>query len=303
MKRLIHITDVGAPSGNGIDSTQRIESQYKALGFSADIVTAGHSPLAVAFTACTTLSAQARENTRRLLERLGQEPPPLPPVALNCAPRNSTQSNANGKEDYIYRVRSDYTNVETLLLYGPEVLQWVLAFRGRVGVTVEKILAIPGIIPDTSTGSQFRSAEHLPIAHVLETMELLDKYSEREGVRLDDIQDLSPKNNEVVCLPPDEFGNGRLLVLADRLAEILKRSSIGLDGLYDDLAVRRSLTEVDPGELSMWPSSNHFPNPKLAVANIGTRWSPGQTRTTDTVVTKLSERLSKEVGTRYPVLL
>lgn len=163
---LEHITDVGSSTGNGCDSTRRIQQQYNQLGLTAQITSAGHSPLHVAFTACTTLSSQASDNVNKLLQTLQKKVNNHQPVALNCAPRNNSKQHINGKEDYIYRIQ--FKGQGVFLIYGPEVLQWVLEFHDKNEATVEKIIAINDLIPDTSSGSQFRSAEHLPIAHFLE---------------------------------------------------------------------------------------------------------------------------------------
>ncbi len=302
MNNLIHITDVGAPAGNGADSTERIRKQYARLGISSHIITAGHSPLHVAFTACTDVSLEARKNVAKVLGSLGIREPALLPTALNSAPRNATESQANGQEDYIYRVKSDNKTDETLLIYGPEVLRWVVAFRGRKGLTVEKILKIFDVIPDTSNGSQFRSAEHLPIAHFLEAKGKLNERSERQPVELDEISDISPSKDNIVVVPPDEYGNGRILVKWDTFGEILTRPSIRIPRISEQiLAVRKSLTEVIPNELSVWPSSNHFTGETLKVLNIGTRWNVGLTTTTNGDVIELSKNLSSKVGESYRV--
>mgnify|MGYP006865016920 CR=1 FL=1 len=298
MINLTHITDVGSPAGNGVDSTERIRKQYERLDVSPRIVTAGQSPLRVAFTACTDVAPQARENARKILARLGKTPKPLAPTALNSAPRNFARSRSNGKEDYIFRVKHDGVDQETLLIYGPEVLQWILAFRGRIGATVEKIIEIPDIIPDTSTGSQFRSAEHLPLVHYLESEGLLDENSKRQSVEIDSIPDISP-NGKTVVLPPDEYANGRLLANRELFNDILDRDKVHSD--TGELAIKKSLTEIDQGTLTVWPSSNHFPGDHFGVLNIGTRWEEGTTKTTNDNVIRLSEKLSHEVGKNYGV--
>lgn len=167
MKTLTHITDVGAPYGEGTDSNERIRKQYNRLGVEPRIVNAGQSPLHVAFTACTDVVQRARDNAYKLLGKLGLEPQPLAPTALNSAPRNANNRLPNGQEDHIFRVK--HPDSDTLLLYGPEVLRWVLDFRGRTNVALDRIVAIGDdgdIVSDTSNGSQFRSSEHLPLAHV-----------------------------------------------------------------------------------------------------------------------------------------
>lgn len=305
LNTLKHVTDVGASAGDGVDSTERICRQYRRLGvLQPCVISAGHSPLHVAFTACTDVSSEARDRVASILGRLRIERPAPLPIALNSAPRNRAESCPNAQEDHIYRVRPEEKADETLLLYGPEVLRWVLAFRGRVGVTIEKILAIPGIISDTSNGSQFRSAEHLPIVHFLEATGNLDQSSEREQVELDQIPEIFPNGSDnVIVAPPDEYGNGRLIVRKEQIVKILGKERIEIHSLADQLlAVRGSLTEVIPGELSVWPSSNHFSDGSLGVLNIGTRWRPRETSTTDDGTIGLAKRLSLGVGSRYRVV-
>lgn len=304
LNTLKHVTDVGASAGDGVDSTERICRQYRRLGvLQPCVISAGHSPLHVAFTACTDVSLEARNRVASILSQLRIKKPTPLPIALNSAPRNSAESRLNAQEDHIYRVRSEEKANETLLLYGSEVLRWVLAFRGRVGVTIEKILAIPDVIPDTSNGSQFRSAEHLPIVHFLEATGNLDQSSEREQVELDQIPEIFPNGSDnVVVAPPDEYGNGRLIVRKEQIVKILGKERIEIHSLADQLlAVRGSLTEVIPGELSVWPSSNHFSDGSLGVLNIGTRWKPGETRTTDDDTIELAKKLSLGVGSRHRV--
>jgi len=302
---LKHITDVGESSGDGVDSTERIRKQYRRLGVEQPcVITAGHSPLHVAFAACTDVSLEARNRVAKVLDLLETESPDILPTALNSAPRNSNESRSNGQEDYIYRVESENKDDESLLIYGPEVLQWVLAFRGRIGVTVEKILAIPDVIKNTSNGSQFRSAEHLPIVHFIDATGKLDQHSERQNIELDKIPDISPENNgKTIVAPPDEYGNGRLIVGKKQLKEILAKEKIKIPGIINQAtSVRKSLTEVTPDELSVWPSSNHFSSENLSVLNIGTRWKPGTTRTTNNQIIKLAKRLSHYVGTSHEVI-
>jgi len=298
---LQHITDVGISHHDGVDSTSRIEKQYKRLGINPAVVSAGHSPLHVAFTACTDLSPQAIDNVAILLKKLGIDTPKLPPIALNSAPRNSSKTYENGQEEHIYRVKSE--GFETFLIYGLEVLRWVLEFRGRAGAVVEKILSISNVIPDTSNGSQFRSGEYLPLVQFLESKGLLDSLSERENVEL---KQLPPtffdKEKEVVVAPPDEYLNGRLIIDTKLLHKVLAQNKIRIPEITNQtLTVKKSLTEVTPGELFVWLSSNYFPNKALGVINIGTRWQPGTTSTTDIKTIELSQKLSRCVGKCYEV--
>lgn len=302
MKTLTHITDVGSPAHDGTDSSERIRRQYLRLGVEPRVVSAGQSPLHVAFTACTDVSSQARENVKKVLELFGISKSALLPTALNSAPRNATESQADGQEDYIYRVSFGNKIDETFLIYGPEVLRWVLTFRGRVGAVVEKITGIHDLIPNTSNGSQFRSAEHLPLVHFLEVQGKLNEVSERQPVELNEIPDISPDEDNIVVIPPDEYGNGRILVRRDTFNEVLGKDSIKIPGISSrSIAVKKSLTEVVPDTLSVWPSSNHFTDETLGVLNIGTRWRGGSTRTTNGEVIELSRRFSNQVGESHRV--
>ncbi len=300
---LTHITDVGAPSGKGVDSTRRIERQYQRLGIVPCIISAGQSPIDVAFVACTDISPQAKKNVEKLLKQLKIDKPKLQPVALNSAPRNSLKICNNAREDHIYRIKSSAG--ETFLVYGLEVLRWVLEFYGRNGMTVEKILSIIDFIPDTSSGSQFRSGEYLPIVHFLEAKDLLDLFSVRKNVELNQIAEIFiHRKKSIIVVSPDEYDNGRLIVDKSLIENILLQQKIKIPGICNGtIAVKKSLTEVIPGELSVWLSSNYFPNKNLGVLNIGTRWKLNTTSTTDDQVIKLSEKLTNLVGKYYKVEL
>ena len=302
MKTLKHITDVGSSEGNGVDSTTRIEKQYERLGMVSHVISAGHSPLNVAFAGCTDLSENAKKNTKKILKTLNIKEILPVPVALNSAPRNKKGSQDDGKEDYIYRVQ--LKNKEVFLIYGPEVLRWVLEFHNENDIEkVEKIISINNLIPDTSKGSQFRSAEHLPIAHFLESKNILDNYSEREKLDISKIEKMfSDKKNVLVVAPPDEYGNGRLILDKKLLEKILKKKKIIIPEITNkEFAVKKSLTEIEPNELSVWVSSNHFPNENLKVLNIGTRWKENTTRTTNLEVVELIKQLALNVGKKYKI--
>ena len=303
MRTLTHITDVGAPAHEGSDSTERIHKQYARLGVEVPrVVSAGHSPLHVAFTACTDSAAQAKDNAAAALALIGLESPAPLPVALNSAPRNSEHTLPDSKEDHIFRVA--YEGGERFLIYGPEVLKWVLTFRGQVAATVERIVSIGDIITDTSRGSQFRSCEHLPIAHVLDAHGKLDDYSLRELI--DEVDVMTPPEGQLVVLPPDEYGNGRLLAERPLFDEILRQDLLRVAELDSPLVVRPSLTDVVPfsrsRHLSVWPSSNHFPGEKFGVLNVGTRWEAGHTKNDNPAVLQLVGRFKKEVGRLYQVI-
>ncbi len=309
MKTLTHITDVGAPSHEGCDSTKRIKDQYQRLNFEAQVITAGKSPLEIAFLACTQAHPQAKINARKALAKLGLTPQPLAPVALNSAPRNSDQILANGKEDHIFRVTAENEeDAETLLIYGPEVLKWILAFRGKTGVAIERIIEIPDIIADTSIDSQFRSCEHLPIVHAFQARGKLDENSRRENIDVDSIPDFSLGENEVLVLSPDEYSNGRVLVQQNLFDEIFSHEEVKIPAISDNTAlqVRRSLTEVTPfgvsKALSVWPSSNHLPQTHLNVLNIGTRWEKGATSpSNDPALISFVQQLRNDIGKCYRV--
>lgn len=297
--KLKHYTDVGSPSGNGADSTKRILDQYEHLGVDAEVVNAGTSPLHIAFTGTTILQSQARIGALKIKELLGEDTRELLPVALNCAPRNAEAQKSDAAEDYIYRVQSE--SGRSFLLYGPEVLNWTATFAGRANIVIDRILSIDEIIPNTSKGSQFRSAEYLPVAHYLQARGKLDNFAKNESI--DSVPDRLPKDQEMLILPPDEYGNGRILVNRSTFEEVLKARQLAIAGIDAGFMVEDSLTSVSPGTLSVWPSSNYFPNDDLRVLNIGTRWKPGTTTTTDAGVINLAKKLSAEIGTSYPFSL
>lgn len=299
---LTHITDVGTQAGDGVDSNERIVKQYQRLRVAYPrVVTAGQSPLHVAFAACTDIAEESKLKILKVLDLLKKKPTIPFPTALNCAPRNGSESCSHAQEDHIYRIRFEDLRFETQLLYGSEVLRWILDFRDGLLRVVEKIFSVKGIIPDTSKGSQFRSAEYLPIVHVLETFGKLDDLSERQEVApRSDIPPIFSRDkrlNHLVVAPPDEYANGRLIVGRAQIERILGKEQIEIPEITDrSLVVRKSLTEVIPGQLSVWPSSNHIPGGTLGVLNIGTRWNEGRTKTTNTSVIALAKKLSCNVG-------
>gem|GEM_PF-3014205 len=122
MKNILkHITDVGSAFGAGIDSNIRIEKQYEKLGIVPKVIPAGHSPLHVAFAACTELSKKAENNVQKILKDLNIIIEEKSPIALNSAPRNSAKSQDDGQEDHIYKI--SFSNKEVFLIYGFEVLR------------------------------------------------------------------------------------------------------------------------------------------------------------------------------------
>ncbi len=299
---LEHITDVGASAKNGVDSSRRIELQYRSLGVEPKIVTAGNSPLEIAFVSETTLSENARISAGKVGELLGMSLNEVAPIALNCAPRNAKKAKLEAREDFIYRVRCTAVESPTLLLYGPKVLRWVLALRGRENVQVERIISLGGIILDTSKGTQFRSAEHLPLVHIVEAYGKLDENSIREEVDLATIPDYFPQDGDLVVLPSDEYKNGRFLLNKKTFDDLFASPKVIIRDFahmgLGELQVAHSLTEVTPGRLAVWPSSNHFLNDDLRVMNIGTRWAAGTTNTTDHNVMHLAEYLDAKIGFR-----
>lgn len=293
---LDHITDVGSAQFEGIDSAYRIRQQYQAANVqNPSIISAGHSPLHVAFTGTTCLAPKAIENANWLLNTFFNiEQKKRLPIALNSAPRNANVVHENGKEDNIFWVKGQ-GNYADFLVYGLQVVEWVKVFYPIE--SLEKIISIPDIIEDTSHGSQFRSAEHLPLVHVMAAMRALEDHAVIENVPLDTIYDRYPYENMVIVAPCDEYGNGRLIVNKELMKKLLTEKECTIDKLVGfPLQIKNSLTQVIPGQVSIWPSSNHFPNRSLSVLNIGTRWSEGTTRLTDETVKELSKKLTDYVG-------
>lgn len=294
---LTQITDVGAPNNNGVDSVLRIEKQYNLLSIkNPRIISAGHSPLHIAFAASTELSNEARGRAAQVLTKLNlKNNSDILPVALNCAPRNSRQIFQNSQEDHIYRVK--FTNDQTFVLYGRELLRWLLLFQNDAEAQVEKIISIADIIPDTSSGSQFRSAEHLPIVHFLEAINELDKNSQREKVDIKKLNNIFPDKEKIIIAPADEYHNGRLIADKKLFDKTLNQKTIKIPEITNKvLTVKNSLTDIVPGELSVWPSSNHFLNETLGVLNIGTRWKQKTTKTTDKNTITLCHKLNNLTG-------
>lgn len=292
-----HITDVWATQWSGTDSLLRIQKQYETLNMPARIIPAGHSPLHVAFTACSELDSKAYNNAKQVLDIFSLKSWEIKAFALNSAPRNEKSAKENGQENHIIRVVSKHGRV--FLIYGLDVASWVCEFEWRENVSLQKIISLWDIIPDTSSGSQFRSAEHLPIVHFLESKWATLKHTKHEELNVGDVApliDLKEENTFVIA-PPDEFGNGRIILSKKLFEKVLEQKTVKLIWDIDkSFVVKKSLTLVEPGELSIWPSSNHFYNPDIIVANVGTRWKAGTTKTTDKDTVDLSKKLEKCVG-------
>jgi hypothetical protein len=299
----IHITDVGTTEHAGVDSLVRIKKQYLRLGYMSDIIPAGHSPLHVAFTALTDLSAQAQHIATQIKDTLLHSqttilPTNKPTIALNCAPRNSTKQVDAAQEHHIFRIR---TSTATYILYGPEVFEWVINLLDPTEqIHCDRVMAIPPYIPDTSCGSQFRSGEYLPIAHILELSGLLDTYGVFEPIT--NLHTTSRTHalteNTAIVAPPDEYGNSRLLIHASTWNSILHETThVHIPDLYHGpVTICKSLTSVIPDAISVWQSSNSFPNPNIVVINLGTRWKPGTTQTTHASTKEIAQLTNVQVG-------
>lgn len=299
---LDHITDVGSSQFEGSDSLYRIRQQYQSVNVQNPfIVPAGHSPLHVAFCGTTCLSHKARENAHWLLQAiLGIQQKKRLPIALNSAPRNNSKLLENGKEDNIFhvRVQSPYADY---LVYGLQVVEWLKVFH--VVESVERIVSIKEIIEDTSHGSQFRSAEHLPLVHVLSALGELEKHAFTEIIDLSTLADRTPEQDKAIIAPFDEYENGRIIVHKKTMESLLQFPYCSIPELSDTpFSVHTSLTKVASGELSVWPSSNHFPNPNIAVMNIGTRWAEGATYNTYDASKELTKTLSQKNAETLSIL-
>jgi hypothetical protein len=132
---------------------------------------------------------------------------------------------------------------------------------------------------------------------------VLDIYAQKQFIDMSKIPDIFAQKNElVVVAPSDEYHNGRLIVRKEVADKILAHKSVKIPGITDaKLCVHTSLTQVVPNQLSLWISSNHFPNHELCVLNIGTRWEENQTKTTNKEVIQLSQKLSQIVGNEYKI--
>lgn len=297
-----HITDVWSSYWNWTDSTMRILKQYQKLWVSANVVSAWHSPLHVAFTASTDLIFSAWRKTEKTLNLLWIKNLKKNVFALNCAPRNNKNILEDWKEDNIFKISLKDWNV--FVLYWFDVLRWIIEFYWKDNLKIERINSVNWIIEDTSKWSQFRSWEFLPIVHFLESQWALEKNSELEEIFFDDFEEIfKNKESEIVILPPDEYKNCRILVSEKLSEKILKNSLVEIENLFEwKIKVQNSLTKVVPWEISLWPSSNHFFNEKIKVLNLWTRWSEWQTKTTDEKIFKLSEKIEKNIGKNFKIL-
>ena len=293
---LDHITDVGAGQFEGVDSTYRIRQQYQNVNVKNPFVLpAGHSPLHVAFAGTTCLAEKSKKNANWILEKIWNiKQKKRLPIALNSAPRNSDKKSDDGKEDSIFwvKVKGHYADY---VVYGLQVVEFIKVFHNID--FIKRVVSVNEIIEDTSKGSQFRSAEHLPLVHILLAMGELEEHAVLEEINVKTILDRYPLEESAIIAPSDEYNNGRLIVEKSTLEKIIKAGKCTIPGVTDvELTTCSSLTNVEPGELSIWPSSNHFPDENLAVLNIGTRWKPGTTKVTDEKVKKLSKELLNAVG-------
>ncbi len=300
---LDHITDVGAGQFEGVDSTYRIRQQYQNVNVKNPfILSAGHSPLHVAFAGTTCLAEKSKENANWILNKLWNiTQKKRLPIALNSAPRNSDKKSEDGKEDSIFwvKVKGHYADY---VVYGLQVVEFVKVFHNIE--FIKRVVSVNEIIADTSKGSQFRSAEHLPLVHILLAMGELEDHSTLEEISIDDIFDRYPTNNKAIVAPTDEYKNGRLIVTKATLNAILESGKCTIPEICTtELVACSSLTTVESGELSVWPSSNYFPDENLAVLNIGTRWKPDTTRVTDDDVITLSTKLINAVGKNIEIIL
>lgn len=296
--KLLHITDVWAPAWAWSDSTTRISNQYQQIWIDAEIISAGKSPLHVAFTWLTTLHPQASSSAERVAKILWHKVVPKP-IALNCAPRNASTQHADAQEQHIFRLKN--ASWDTYLIYGEDVLAWALEFLWKNHARIEKILSISDsfgdIIPDTSRWSQFRSAEHLPLVHALEAANLLDEHSMRTPVSLDSLRPVFPENDSsAIVLPPDEFHNGRILIRSTEQQDFMDMRHMSLWSQNIPYISAKSLTEIEPWVLALWPSSNYFPNPDLKVMNFWTRWAPGETSLKDKEIQSIVSSFWEQVG-------
>ncbi len=293
---LDHITDVGAGQFEGVDSTYRIRQQYQNVNVKNPfILSAGHSPLHVAFAGTTCLANKSKQNANWILQKIWNiKQKKRLPIALNSAPRNSEKKSDDGKEDSIFwvKVKGNYADY---VVYGLQVVEFIKVFHNID--FIKRVISVPEIIEDTSKGSQFRSAEHLPLVHILLAMKELETHAILEDIDINSIKDRYPLKQSAIIAPSDEYNNGRLIVEVSTLKQILETGHCTIPEITEKkLIACSSLTNVEPGELSVWPSSNHFPDKNLAVLNIGTRWKPGTTRVTDEQVKTLAKELHNKVG-------
>ncbi len=298
---LDHITDVGASQFEGTDSTYRIRQQYQNVNVQNPcIIPAGHSPLHVAFAGTTCLAPKAQKNAKWILNEIFNiKQKKRLPIALNSAPRNSDSTFDDGKEDSIFWVKVG-GNYADYLVYGLQVVEWVKVFHKVI--SVQRIISIKEIIEDTSHGSQFRSAEHLPLVHVLAAMGELDEHGIIEDIPLEKLKDRYPHPTDAIVVPFDEFKNGRIVVDRKTADAIMKKGSCKIPELSNETFIAcSSMTQIKSGELSVWPCSNYFPNRDLAVLSLGTRWAKGKTFLTYDNALELIDVLKNNIGTTVKV--
>ena len=252
----LHITDCGldTASGRGGDTRTRIESLYHHLGVTP-LLNRETSAIGVAFTAATTAES--------VLRLTGQ---PHQVIAFNRAPRTQYAGKEQaGGGRLLHLGGRDGTEY---IGYGEEVLNWLHYFQGEVESTVSVDRWPQQQIEDTTSGTQFRSLEHLVPIHADLLADPTAVVGEHSTCFRPDTVEIT--DNEAVVLPSDEFGNGRLLLRQRTFSDALAATTVSVEGFTDHVTVAASLTEAEG--LSLWPSSNRLPNSELIVANLGRKW-------------------------------
>lgn len=310
-QRHAHYTDCGQDA----DTKKRLEAQYEAIGAQSDVNFVDGGPLAIAFTATTKLESRADEINAAARAWLKTNNLSLAPVALNAAPRNSSEKKDAAAEDPIYLIETDEKNPD-YVVYGKEIVAWIQVFLGKSIKTISAVNSIPDAqISDTHNGTQFRSATYLPIAQAAHALGKLKGSSA-------DIQPITdpryfpqinlPQNGGII-LPPDgkNFSNSRILVSSEVFDAVLSQGKNAINGLplhFDEfdqqlnekllkgINASDSLTNVGQDNLGLWPSSNHLPSPDVKVLNLGKQWQEGQNKQTDPEAIRIAELFQKNIG-------
>ncbi len=269
---LRHFTDCAGPQGP--DTETRIKQVYRQHGYSAEITGGLQNPLQVAFTVATTLSENLKPDVPYEKSRISNTP-----VALNAAPRAKTETQSKAAEDYLYYLNFEDDNIPEMVVYGPEVVEWLMKFfQGKVH-SVQQILDIEGKgIKNTSKGTQFRSKAFLPIAHIAALEDKLLSYSSKQSNLTESYQENHIKDGEIIPIPADEFGNGRFILNANTWSYLQSKGEFCFPEKNNDnpIPIVESLTDVGLDEWGIWEFSNKLPGNNIVIGcairkNVGRR--------------------------------
>ena len=208
--------------------------------------------------------------------------------------------------------------------YGKEALEWLAYFSERgLAVLEDSVLTLDAVknedldILDTTSGTQFRSLEHgTPIhAFLLTNPEIANQVFgvrgktakiagfdigtyQNQGVEITTAGDRSG-----LVIPPDEFNNGRIIILESLYREALDRGEIYVPEISSDrpIPVGTDINDKSAEDLALWPSSNRVPNSDLVVANFTYPWKDGEEGGFSDRIRDHAGNLTERIGTALDI--